>query len=113
MDTLRRLSIAVLALAVVTALATQMALSARAAEGAGISMLATAAATSDHLVPPCRKASPVCVDHIGCVTALAVPASPTALGVPIEWRRVRYSLVMPHFAGQSVEPELSPPILAF
>ena len=61
---------------------------------------------------PCTGHMPNCIDHVGCVTISALPASPTSITVPVEWASLDYDLVPESLAGISVEPELSPPILA-
>jgi hypothetical protein len=61
--------------------------------------------------PPCTGHTPNCVDHVGCVTVSALPASPTSIAVPVEWILLDYDLAPESLAGISVKPELSPPIL--
>jgi len=55
---------------------------------------------------------PNCVDHVGCVTLPALPASPTSMVVPVEWTPLDYEFAPESLASISVKPELSPPILA-
>jgi hypothetical protein len=62
--------------------------------------------------PPCTGYMPNCVDHVGCVTVSALPASPASQAVAFEWTLLDYHLASESFSGISVEPELSPPILA-
>ena len=62
--------------------------------------------------PPCTGHMPNCLDHGGCVSASVVPVSPTTIAVPVEWTSLDYDLVPQALSGISVEPELSPPILA-
>ena len=62
-------------------------------------------------VPP-AKHMPNCIDNLGCLVVQAVPASPTTVAVPFRWTAVAYSLGTASLLGLSVEPELSPPILA-
>lgn len=114
MAILRQLSIAVLAVAFVAAVATQMIMPAWPMTMTPNPAPMSAAGMSEHAggpVAPCKTRTPICVDHVGCVIVVALPASPMAMGVPIRWRTVSYDLPMSHFAGQSVAPELSPPIL--
>jgi hypothetical protein len=61
---------------------------------------------------PCTGHLPNCVDHLGCVTVSALPASPTSIAVAFEWTALSYDLVPESLAGISVKPELTPPILA-
>jgi hypothetical protein len=62
--------------------------------------------------PPCRGHMPNCVDHVGCVTMSALPASPGSDAVTFEWSSLDYHLGSESLSGISVKPELSPPILA-
>jgi hypothetical protein len=62
--------------------------------------------------PPCTGHMPNCVDHIGCVTVFALPASPGSEAVAFEWTSLDYRLASESLSGISVKPELSPPILA-
>ena len=62
--------------------------------------------------PPCTGHLPNCLDHAGCITVSALPASPTSVALPVEWTSLDYNLVPESLAGISVKPELSPPILA-
>jgi hypothetical protein len=61
---------------------------------------------------PCTGHTPNCVDHVGCITASALPTLPTSIAVPVEWTSLAYDLAPESLAGISVKPELSPPILA-
>jgi hypothetical protein len=62
--------------------------------------------------PPCSGHTPNCVDHVGCVTVSALPASPASVAVAFEWTSLDYDLAPVSLSGISVKPELSPPILA-
>jgi hypothetical protein len=62
--------------------------------------------------PPCTGHVPNCLDHGGCITVSALPASPTLIAAPVEWTSLDYDLAPQALAGISVKPELSPPILA-
>jgi len=66
---------------------------------------------SDALAPP-AKHTPNCIDHFGCLMVPALETSPTALPTPFRWASVAYASGASSLFGQSVEPELSPPILA-
>ena len=61
---------------------------------------------------PCTGHMPTCLDHGGCITVPALPASQTSIAVPVEWTSLDYDLAPQALAGVSVKPELSPPILA-
>lgn len=62
--------------------------------------------------PPCTGHMPNCFDHGGCISASVVPVSPTTIAVPVEWTSLHYDIAPRALSGISVEPELSPPILA-
>jgi len=62
--------------------------------------------------PPCTGHMPNCVDHVGCVTVSALPASPASVAVAFEWISLDYNLAPDCLSGISVKPELLPPILA-
>jgi|SRR5215216_3443193 hypothetical protein len=61
---------------------------------------------------PCGDHKPTCIDHLGCISAPAMPASPALLAVAFEWASPIYELATAALAGISVKPELSPPIIA-
>ena len=61
---------------------------------------------------PCTGHMPNCLDHGGCISVSALPTSPTSIALPVEWTLVDFQLAPQVLAGISVEPELSPPILA-
>src|ERR1700724_314321 len=61
--------------------------------------------------PPCTGHMPNCVDHVGCLTVSALPASPVSVAVAFEWASLDYDLARESLSGISVKPELSPPIL--
>jgi hypothetical protein len=61
---------------------------------------------------PCTGHMPNCVDHVGCVTVSALPASPASIAVAFEWTSLDYDFAPESRSGISVKPELSPPILA-
>lgn len=116
MAIVKRLSIAVLALAFVVTLTTQTLVFAQAMPIPPIAMPSSAAGMSAHPdgppAAPCKQATPICAEHVGCVTAVAIPASPAGTGVPIQWRKVSYNPAVSHLTGRSIEPEPYPPILA-
>jgi hypothetical protein len=62
-------------------------------------------------VPP-AKPMPNCIDHFGCLTVPALAIAPTALPMPFRWASIAYISGATSLVGRSVEPELSPPILA-
>jgi hypothetical protein len=62
--------------------------------------------------PPCTDHMPNCLDHGGCITVSALPASPTSIVVPVEWKSLNYDFAPQALTGIAVKPELSPPILA-
>lgn len=66
----------------------------------------------DRPQPPCTGHMPNCIDHLGCLTVSALPASPVSVAVAFEWTSLDYNLAPTALSGRSVKPELSPPILA-
>jgi hypothetical protein len=66
----------------------------------------------DRPQPPCTGHLPNCIDHLGCLTVSALPASPVSVAVAFEWTSLDYDLAPTALSGRSVKPELSPPILA-
>jgi hypothetical protein len=76
------------------------------------SISAGVAGDCDGPKPPCTGHMPNCLDHGGCITISALPASPTPIAVPVEWTSLDYDLAPQALFGISVKPELSPPILA-
>jgi hypothetical protein len=71
----------------------------------------------DHEMAECcqparsTKHLPNCFGHLGCLTVPALAVSPSALPMPFDWTSVAYVSRASSLLGQSVEPELSPPIL--
>jgi hypothetical protein len=65
----------------------------------------------DEPATPPAKRLPNCIDHFGCLTVPALPVSPTALVMPVRWISVAYVSGAASLPGQSIKPELSPPIL--
>ncbi len=79
---------------------------------ADMGVRADATGGGDGPQPPCTGHMPNCVDHVGCVTVSALPASPVSVAVAFEWASLVYDRAPESLAGISVKPELSPPILA-
>ena len=61
---------------------------------------------------PCTGHMPSCIDHVGCVTVPALPASPASMPIAFRWTMISYDFAAASLAGLTVKPELSPPILA-
>ena len=61
---------------------------------------------------PCTDRAPACVDRIGCLTVPAHPILPESLPTVFPWTSIAYDFAAVLLPGLSVEPELSPPILA-
>jgi hypothetical protein len=61
---------------------------------------------------PCPVQAPTCVKHVGCLTISAVPTYPASPPTLFRWTAVAFEFAAPSLRGISVEPELSPPILA-
>jgi hypothetical protein len=107
---LKRLLTLCLALAFVVGVAGQLMPSGMAAPQ--MAMSDDAAGGCDGPQPPCTGHLPNCIDHAGCITVSALPASPALIAVPVEWISLDYDLLPESLTGISVKPELSPPILA-
>jgi hypothetical protein len=65
----------------------------------------------DHDAPPVKQ-MPNCIDHYGCLTVQALPASPASIPVPVQWVSVAYVFGATPLLSLSVKPELTPPIPA-
>jgi hypothetical protein len=63
------------------------------------------------VMPPAKPMSN-CIGHFGCLTVPALATAPTALPTPFRWASIAYIPGATSLVGRSVEPELSPPILA-
>jgi len=115
MAIVKRLSVAGLAVAFMAALIAQAALPAFAMplrpHMAAMNSLGTVGLDGQPAAP-CQRTTPLCVEHVGCVLAVAISPSPIAPGAPIRWRAVAYDLAVSRLAGRSLEPELSRPIVA-
>jgi hypothetical protein len=107
---LKRLLTVCLALAFLAGVTMQLMPSSLAA--APITISADMAGGCDGPQAPCTGHLPNCVDHLGCVTVAALPILPASIAVPVEWTSLDYDFAPESLAGISVEPELSPPILA-
>jgi hypothetical protein len=113
MATIKRLAVAVLTLAFLmglTALSVTHASMAMVSQGG---TLATGGMPDHSADPdkPCKNFAP-CADHVGCVVLAALPAIPGSLPFPVDWASVEYRELALSPTGHSIEPELSPPILA-
>ena len=59
---------------------------------------------------PCKGIMLDCVKQMGCLGTPALPDRSAALSVPIAYSVVVYRASCPALSGQSVEPDLLPPI---
>jgi hypothetical protein len=62
--------------------------------------------------PPCTGHMPNCIDHLGCLTLPALPTAPVSTPIRFLWITIAYDFAAASLPGLTVEPELSPPILA-
>jgi len=62
--------------------------------------------------PSCTDHMPACIDQLGCLTLPALPVSPASMAIGFEWTAPTYHVAAAALSGISIEPELSPPILA-
>lgn len=60
----------------------------------------------------CADHRPSCADHLGCIAVTGIPAAPVLLEIAFEWTPPAYERASTALSGISIEPELSPPILA-
>jgi|SRR5438105_7512039 len=107
---LKRLLTLGLTLALVVGTTTQLMPSSMAHPDTGIRADVTGGGAGPQ--PPCTGHMPNCIDHLGCVTVSALPASPASIAVAFEWTSLSYDFAPGSLSGISVKPELSPPILA-
>lgn len=107
---LKRLLTVCLALAFVVGVMGQLMPNSMAAPHMAVSTDMDGGCAGSH--PPCTGHMPNCLDHGGCISASVVPVSPATVAVPVEWTSLDYDLAPQALSGISVEPELSPPILA-
>lgn len=61
---------------------------------------------------PAPAHTPSCLQHLGCAATSALPNAPASPPTALRWTSVIYDSASNLLAGLSVEPELSPPILA-
>jgi len=61
---------------------------------------------------PAPAHTPSCLQHLFCAATPALPNAPASPPTASRWTSVIYDLPSNSLAGRSVEPELSPPILA-
>ena len=116
---LKRLSIILLAFAFVAAVTMQLMPRAWAAPaGAGpavpCEMMNMKAEATPAGTPgmPCKGAIPVCNDSIGCAVFADLPTPPATSPVEVRWISVVWSAIQSVLSGRTVEPELTPPIVA-
>jgi len=112
---LKRLSIVLLAIAFVlgtTAQVVPRAFASSMAETHHAGMSRHGAMPMSGMGAPCKGMTPACIDEMGCVIVIALPASPAAVLVPVLWAAVVYLHPAATFDGRVVEPELFPPILS-
>jgi hypothetical protein len=65
----------------------------------------------DRPATPCKGLTPTCIDSMGCVTIIFLPAIPLAAATPFEWGILSYTAFDVALAGRTIRPELFPPIL--
>jgi hypothetical protein len=114
---LKRLSIILLAFALVASVTMQLMPRAWAAPGeAGaavpcemMDMQADSGAAGTPEMP-CKGKIPVCNDSIGCAVFVDLPSPPRAAPVDVHWTSVVWTAFQSALFGRTVEPELSPPI---
>lgn len=110
---LKRVTIYLLAFAVVIGVTVQISGAALATAGAPAMEMAAMAMGGDCDQPadPCTGVTPDCIDSMGCASNTAAPVAPLADSAPLRWGAVRYFPLCAMSAGVSIKPEHSPPIL--
>jgi len=78
--------------------------------GADMSIRSDMAAGRTGPEAPCAGHVPACIDHFGCLPGPAIPASPAAMTVALQWTTLAFNLTTAPLSGLIIEPELSPPI---
>jgi hypothetical protein len=109
-----RVAIVLLSLTILVGLTTQLVVAA-SVEMVGQTTSITAGETMGHgdgAHNPCKGFKPRCVDHAGCVLISGVSMIPVSAPAPVTWDEIEYGELAMSLAGLSIEPELSPPILA-
>ncbi len=110
---LKRVTIYLLALAVVIGVTLQISGAALAAAGLPAMEMAAMDMGGDCDQPagPCNGMTPDCIGSMGCVINTAAPVAPLAVSVPFKWSAVSYFSSNATTTGVSIKPEHSPPIL--
>jgi hypothetical protein len=114
---LKRLSIILLAFALVASVTMQLmphAWAAPAEAGAAVpcEMMDMQADHGAAGAPemPCKGKIPVCDDSIGCAVFVDLPVPARAAPVEVHWTSVVWTASQSTLFGRTVEPELTPPI---
>jgi hypothetical protein len=60
---------------------------------------------------PCKGMTPACIDAMGCLAAIGLPATPFSAATPFERSALRYAAFDVVLSSRTIRPELFPPIL--
>jgi hypothetical protein len=106
----KRFGIVLLAVAVIVGLTMQVLPRSVAFESGQIAVASTDMPCDGGSGTPCKGMTLACIDAMGCVVAVAIPARVPQL-TTVPWVAAMYTFADTSLSGLSVEPELSPPIL--
>jgi len=109
---LKRVTIYLLAFAVVIGVTLQISGAALAAAGLPATEMAAMdmGGDCDQPAPPCNGMTPYCMDSMSCFTNTAAPAAPLVVSVQLAWGAVSYFAINAAPVSLSIKPEHSPPI---
>jgi hypothetical protein len=109
---LKRIAIYLLSIAVVLTMSLQGIPHASAMPSVSpMSMADMDMSNCDHSGAPCKGMTPACIDSMGCVTIVGLPATPVLAVTTIEWSVLSYPVLEVALYGRTIRPELFPPIL--
>ncbi|MHB1206865.1 MAG: hypothetical protein ACYCZX_14945 [Rhodospirillaceae bacterium] len=63
----------------------------------------------DMSMPCCKDKMPPCMNELGCIFMVSLPAQPTPAAVQLVWSSVDYWTVSQDFRGRTPAPNLKPP----
>lgn len=106
----KRFGIVLLAIAVIVGLTMQVLPRGFALESGQVAVASMDMPCDGGAGAPCKGMTPACIDAMGCVVAVAIPAQVPEL-TTAPWVAAAYTFADTSLSGLSVPPELTPPIL--
>jgi hypothetical protein len=106
----KRFGIVLLAVAVIVGLTMQVVPRGLALESGQVAVASMDMPCDGGSGTPCKGMTPACIDLMGCVVAVAIPARAPDL-TTFPWLTAGYTFTDTSLSGLSVQPELTPPIL--